>query len=229
MDHNEALRLQAAEKYVLGELPGALRKEFEEHFFDCTECAHEIKTAALFADNAREVLQQEAGKEAEKRSAPLTSGWFGWLRPMVAVPVMAVLLLVLGYQTLVTVPHWKDAARQAARPRVLPMYSLARANTRSGEAQTIQGRAGEPIGLYVDVPTEAAYARYALRLEEPDGKTAVLRTVSYSEAQRPVVVQLTPGDRSGAYQIVVLGLAAETAEPAQGTMLARLKIKIELL
>jgi len=226
MDHNEALRLQAVEKYVLGELPGPLRQEFEEHFFDCTECAQEIKAATLFADNAKEVLEQEAAKEWEKGGALLSSGWWGWLRPMVAAPVLAVLLLVLGYQSFVTVPHWKDAARQAASPRVLPMYSLIRANTRSGEAQTIQGRAGEPIGLYVDVPTEAVYTHYVLRLEEPDGKTQLLRTVSYSEAQRPIVVQVTLGDRSGTYQLVVLGLAAESAEPTQGTMLARLKINI---
>ena len=127
MDHNEALRLQAVEKYVLGELPGALRKEFEEHFFDCTECAHDLKTATLFADNAREVFEQEAAKDGGKRSVPLTSGWLGWLRPMVAAPALAVLLLALAYQSLVSVPHWKNVARQAASPRVLPMYSLIRA------------------------------------------------------------------------------------------------------
>src|SRR6266404_2189817 len=38
MDHKEAVRLQAAEKYVLGEFPPNLRDEYEEHFFDCAEC-----------------------------------------------------------------------------------------------------------------------------------------------------------------------------------------------
>jgi len=32
MDHNDAVRLQAAEKYVLGEFPPDLRDEYEEHF-----------------------------------------------------------------------------------------------------------------------------------------------------------------------------------------------------
>jgi hypothetical protein len=35
MDHLEAKRIQAAEKYVLGELTPALRDEYEEHYFDC--------------------------------------------------------------------------------------------------------------------------------------------------------------------------------------------------
>jgi hypothetical protein len=55
MDHNEALRQQAAEKYVLGELPRRLRDGFEEHFFECQKCALDVKAAAGFVDNARHV------------------------------------------------------------------------------------------------------------------------------------------------------------------------------
>src|SRR5437899_1549015 len=43
MDHNEALQLQAAGKYVLGKLSPPLRDEFEEHFFDCQECARHVQ------------------------------------------------------------------------------------------------------------------------------------------------------------------------------------------
>jgi anti-sigma factor RsiW len=57
MDHNEALRIQAAVKYVLGELPPSLRNEFEEHFFECQECALDVSAAAEFVDNGRAVLR----------------------------------------------------------------------------------------------------------------------------------------------------------------------------
>jgi len=57
MDHNEALRLQAVEKYALGELPPSLRDEFEEHFFECQKCALDAKAAAEFVDNVRAVLR----------------------------------------------------------------------------------------------------------------------------------------------------------------------------
>ncbi len=57
MDHNEALRLHAVEKYVLGELPPSLRDEFEEHLFECQECAQDVKAAAEFVDNVRAVLR----------------------------------------------------------------------------------------------------------------------------------------------------------------------------
>jgi anti-sigma factor RsiW len=58
MDHNEALRMQAAAKYVLGELSPVLREEYEEHFFDCTACALDVKAATDFLNIAREVLRQ---------------------------------------------------------------------------------------------------------------------------------------------------------------------------
>ncbi|PYK95449.1 MAG: hypothetical protein DME36_01995 [Verrucomicrobia bacterium] len=57
MDHYEALQLQAAVKYVLGELPPSLRDEFEEHFFECPKCALDVNAAAEFVDNVRAVLR----------------------------------------------------------------------------------------------------------------------------------------------------------------------------
>jgi len=56
MDHNEALRVHAVEKYVLGELPPPLRDKFEGHFFDCQECALDVTATAEFVDNARAVV-----------------------------------------------------------------------------------------------------------------------------------------------------------------------------
>lgn len=60
MDHSEAVRIQAAEKYVLGELPPVLREEYEEHFLNCVACALDVKAAATFVDNARAPLRQPA-------------------------------------------------------------------------------------------------------------------------------------------------------------------------
>jgi anti-sigma factor RsiW len=48
MDHQDALRLAASEKYLLNEISRAERDEFEKHFFDCPECAEEVRTTAAF-------------------------------------------------------------------------------------------------------------------------------------------------------------------------------------
>lgn len=60
MNHSEAVRMQAAEKYVLGELSPMLREEYEEHFLICVACALDVNAAATFVDSARAVLRQLA-------------------------------------------------------------------------------------------------------------------------------------------------------------------------
>ena len=59
MDHEEAVRLQAAEKYVLGELAEELREAYEQHYFDCQECATEVIATAAFVDGARDIFKEE--------------------------------------------------------------------------------------------------------------------------------------------------------------------------
>ena len=56
MNHDEAIRLKAAEKYLLGELNAELRDQYEDHYFGCAECAQDVRTGAVFIDNARDVL-----------------------------------------------------------------------------------------------------------------------------------------------------------------------------
>ena len=81
MDHNGAIRLQAAVKYVLGELSQAQRDEYEEHYFDCAECAVDIKALATFADTAREVLRQEKANNLASAPGTARPAWLRWLQP----------------------------------------------------------------------------------------------------------------------------------------------------
>jgi len=229
MDHKQAVELQLAVKYVLGELPAVQRDEYEDHYMDCPECAKDVYAAAALTDTAREVFRQEGRSEAPAAVGDrVRGGWFAaWLRPVVAVPVFAALLLAVSYQSLMSVPHWKRAALEASAPRVLPMYSLIAANARGEKSRALQARAGEPFGLYVDVPFDAAFTKYALRLEGPDGSATILRTVTYAEARKTVVVQVTP-EKAGVYRIVVLGLTEHAGDPAHAPILAKMKFDIEL-
>ena len=74
MDHHEALRGEAVEKYLLDELAPQERDEFEEHFFDCPECAADLKVTAAFLDEAkREFQRAPAAKPAPCVRKP---SWF---------------------------------------------------------------------------------------------------------------------------------------------------------
>jgi len=110
---------------------------------------------------------------------------------------------------------------------LVPMHSLIRANSRGGASHVLQVRKGERLDFYVDVPADPAYTKYTLRLEEPDGRATILGTVSYSEAQKTAVVEVTPG-KTGAYKIVVLGLTEQLSDPARAPVLATMKFDVEL-
>ena len=46
MDHRQATQLTAVEKYLLDELTPEVRDQFEEHFFDCQDCAADLRATA---------------------------------------------------------------------------------------------------------------------------------------------------------------------------------------
>jgi len=58
MEHEEAIRLHAAERYVARELSPTEQDAFEDHFFDCAECAEDVRFEVTFAANLRAVLSQ---------------------------------------------------------------------------------------------------------------------------------------------------------------------------
>src|ERR1700685_1329857 len=128
MDHNEAVRLQAAEKYLLGELPKEQHAAFEEHYFDCSACALEMKATVAFMESARLAARESARQTVEdKRLAPVprnNGGWFRWLRPAFAVPVFAALLLFIGYQNRGTIPSLKLASPQTGLGEVAKSFPV---------------------------------------------------------------------------------------------------------
>src|ERR1700680_2060316 len=102
MDHSESIRLMAAEKYLLGELSPDLREQFEEHFFDCQECALDVRAGAALVEHSKVVLSEPVAESPVRVRVPSNPGWFAWLRPALVVPALAVLLALIMYQNLVT-------------------------------------------------------------------------------------------------------------------------------
>lgn len=211
MDHSEALRLQAAEKYVLGELSPALRDAYEEHYFDCQECASDVQAAVAFVDASRVAFRSDPPEALESQGDSAISAWFRWLRPAVAIPVMAVLLAVVGYQSLVTIPKVKrDAASTSSG--AANFVSLIGANSRAQDTTTFPVQSGKPLILEVDIPASDQFASYNCQLQAGSGRAIYQSHVSAADARKTVHL-VVPSDflRSQRYELVVLG------EPASGS------------
>ena len=236
MEHDEAVRLQAAEKYVLGELSPTQREEYEEHYFDCPECAFEMKAAAAFMDTSREVFKVDKKEVVERKAAPARGGWFSLLRPAIAAPAFVALLVFILYQNIATIPHERDLALQSAReaaqakqaaaearqvaaqasvPHMLPIFSLLGANRRGGGRPVIEARSGEPFALKVDITDSetSGSSGYLIRLQDASGAAHTLGSVSREEARNTVFVEVPAGFPGGSAQLVVTEMPRPGADP----------------
>jgi hypothetical protein len=206
MDHDYAVKSEACEKYLLGELSPELRDAYEDHYFSCAECAIQLRSAVETFGASRQIFAEQRAVAA----VPLPAGWLDWLRPAFAAPVLAALLLLVGYQNFVTIPLLK----QSTGPRVMQMFTLITANSRGDAVLEVNATPNQPLGLYVDMPLDSVYSAYHLQLQDPAGKATPLRSVSEEEAQKTVVVAINPGITPGAYTLVISG-QPKSGDPAK--------------
>jgi hypothetical protein len=206
MDHNEALRLMATERYLLEELTPAQRDEFEDHFFGCRECALDVRMGAALIANTPGAMQQEAAPKAIAKQPPRRHEWFGWLRPAITLPAMAILLAVIGVQYFAVRPGLESRIAQLEQPQVLGSAYLSSGQTR-GSVPMVTAPRGAPFVLFVDVPGEGGAASYVAELYGPAGEkewSLPISAQTVEAAHGTLPISVTPAhEEAGAYVLVV--------------------------
>lgn len=230
MDHKQAVELQLAVKYVLGELPPVQRDEYEDHYIDCPECAKDVYAAAAFTDTAREVFQQEARDQAPAPARErVQSPWLAWLRTVVAVPTFAALLIVIAYQNTVTIPRVKQEAALGAGQMFTSVFSLQMASTRGGEEVKLQVHPNESFGLKFDFTPAKAFNNYTCELQDESGRTLVREMVPGSSTNQEAVLAVRGGlVKPGRYSLLFRGAPGTNGEASREEVL-RLGFSIEFL
>lgn len=220
MDHSEAVQQMATERYLLNELPTDLRDAFEEHMFDCPDCAFDIRAGAAFVNEAKVQLPQlqttsSAPLPAEQsRHSVKKRDLFSWWRPLfasplIAGPVFATLLVIIGYQNLVTYPALRTASTE---PRLLSPASV-HVGTRGGAHTIVKADRTQGAVILVDNPEQPGYASYSFDLYDPQGKLALARNISAaagSETQDGTLSLVIPdgGLQQGSYTLAVSGITS---------------------
>jgi len=220
MDHNEAIRLQAAVKYVLGELSPVQRDGYEEHYFDCAECAIDLKALATFADTTREVLRQEKVNSFAKDAVPARGGWLRWFQPVIAVPAFTALLLIIAYQNAVTIPRAREATTQNAGQLFTSSFSLQMANTRGGEEVKVQVHSAESFALDFDFTPSRTFESYVCQLQDESGRSVLQVSLPGSSANKEAHLVVPAGlVRPGKYTLVFAGAPASQGQPPRDEVL----------
>ncbi len=204
MDHSEAVTKKMAESYLLEELTPEQRDAFEEHYFDCPECAKDVKAAAMLVANVKEVLRAEPEFQPAREPARTFSGWVSWLQP--AYGLAAVLLLaVVTYQNMVTIPGLKEQAK-GNLPQALIPFSLIAGSRGGPPPPVVSVEPKQPFVLYIDIPPSDNFASYTFVIQSEDGIARFSTPVS-TEAAKQTVLLSVPGSllQPGKYVVVLRG------------------------
>lgn len=225
MDHSEAVRTRAAERYLLNELTGEECSAFEEHYFSCADCAEEVRCGATLIENLREIV---GNTSVAALSAPRIAArrGFRFLSPAYAAAAIVLLAALVGYQSLVTIPRLRREASIAV-PQVLTSVSLMPSVSRGDSLPAVKVRSNEPFGLYLDIPPQSGFAAF---LGEFRSGSKVEFTVHISDKQASDTVHLlVPGGKltPGRYDLVVSGISPNATPPHRGPEIIRYSFQVE--
>jgi anti-sigma factor RsiW len=205
MTHEEAVRTQAVERYLLRELSDSDLDAFEEHYFSCPECAEEVRAGAVFTASARALLAEQAPRVAASRF-----GWLGWRLPVAATGIM--LLAPIGYLLLVFIPGLRSELARLRTPQAYPAVFL-RAVAR-GDDQVLEiPRGSQFVGLSMDVAPEHSYPSYLCEIVGESGSPRMSVPVPAPRMAGAPLNVLVPSSqlRPGRYTLILRGHGEKAA------------------
>jgi hypothetical protein len=214
MEHNEAVRLQAVEKYILGELSPSLRDEFETHYFDCAVCSFNLRAGVAFVAGTRQFFSETQTRTAAPIPKP---GWFAWLKPMIAVPVLAALVLLVGYQNLVSIPQLKQAVRIGSQSApITPWFSLVNASVFGSAGTRVEIPQGQGFYLFFDITKAPRQTDsiFLLQVQDSNGKAVINSRATAEQARKSIVLAIPSGFQEGDYKLIILDQAGGRTTPA---------------
>jgi len=224
MDHAEAIRAMATERYLLDELPPDVREQFEEHLFGCHECAMDVRAGAVFLEQGKATFA-DSGASGVPAVVQPRPGRFAWWRPAFAIPAFACLLVLIGYQNLVTYPALKSVVAQARKPQVLAVAPLVGAATRGTNVPAVTVAPGESFLLPLDIPPQNGFASYRIELHNPSDGVEWSLVVSAEAARSSLPIRAPGVAKGGQYQVVIIGLNPQGEKIAE---LARYPFELQL-
>ena len=165
MTHEDAVKSRAAERYLLSELAADERAQFEEHFFDCPECAADVRLGEVFASNARAVFLEEAGPQVTPRPADTLKvrGLPGWLRPAFGFALALIFLLTVVIGVLFT------RLSRLEEPQPYPAFFL-HGTVRGDEQVLTVPRTVRFVGVSLDGPPGRRFSKYRCTLTDASGR-----------------------------------------------------------
>ena len=173
MTHQQAVSTMAVERYLLEEMPEIERHAFEEHFFECADCAEDLRAAEMMraaaAGAARPAQPLPFAPRPQRR----------WVTTVLPWAAAASLALVAGYQ-FVSPPGFD-------RPYALEPVTLRAANR--GAAAVVRLAPGEPaVALAIEADPPPGASAWLYELLDADGRRVVEGRASLQSPGTPLLL-----------------------------------------
>jgi len=209
MDHVTALNEQSVERYLLGEMSTVEAEAFEQHYFDCQECALAVEEGQIWASNTRAVLaeelpetrRQESRDPARRSLRDALRAW--WRQPWMAFPAAATVLLAAlsVYQGTVTIPGLRH---QLGEARVLPAFQLIGAS-RGAASEIVIPPGTVSFAVAGDIPPDARFPQYLCELSS-NGRPIFRLTAPPPAEGQPITILIPTKDLpAGQYELAIYG------------------------
>ena len=177
MDHNEAIQQMAAERYLLGELTPELRDAFEEHAFDCPECAVDLRAGAAFINAAKVELPEIAAASAALRSRnDATNEKENRLAIVAAAGLRGSRLRRVAGACRLPEPGYNPIAPQGSERTEHTAIRIFSCRYAWGAHTSVEADRTKGAALSIELPQDSGYASFAFDLYDPQGKQLWTRT-----------------------------------------------------
>jgi len=200
MEHEEAIKSLAAERYLLGELTESDREAYEEHLFSCPACFEQVKVGSEFVGH----LRRMGVDEPVAIPAPARLGFLATLRQPLTAMAFALLICVSTVSL-----HQRNVISGLKQAQVLPAVFLS--DGAKGAANTVTVRPNSWFSVNIQLIQPGTFNSYEGQVLSDSGQPKSSPfNISVEQTKGTIPIALHSGDlSSGTYSIVVSGIAAD--------------------
>lgn len=207
MNHPEATATGAVERYLLGQMDPSEESGFEQHYFECIECAEEIRVSTMFLENLRAVLKEP---QPIRRPIPIRQRFF---LPLTAAAALA-LATFSGYQNMYQIPQLRQAAA-FVNESPATFYLTQTRSAGDGVQELTVRRGARFVSLILNRAPGDNHPYYAWELQDQGGnKVRSARFFVPPERDEWQIPLEASNLRPGTYTLMIRG-AADATSPAE--------------
>lgn len=189
MDHNNAIKTLAVERYTLHDMEPTEQDAFEAHYFECNDCWSAVRQASTFTSTVKMLSELESRPEPMPAPVPFVARFRNWVLPIAA----SIAIVVGGY-----IPQLIRRPLPAVASVSVP---LGAARSASGTAVLPANRFPADIRIAITELSESAVA-YRAELFAAAGRSIQIWMIDRKEVEEEIRLPLRPLPPGG-YELVI--------------------------